>query len=194
MIFSSSSGFICPCPTATRASGTVSCMIISNSARLDIRLLTKNTCPLRLISEVDGILYNFRTERMHFGLYRVTVRRRCLYDTHVTSPSENCNVLGIGVADIVSVSTFTFIWRSFFCRHANFCSSSMISNPKSLNLTDLPISLCVPIKMSTFSRLQICQHFLRLFGTAHMTDNRHVQGNPSVCLKMFCNVGKPIPS
>ncbi len=63
--------------------------------------------------------------------------------------SENCRVLGIGVALIVRVSTFTLSCFSFsLTATPNFCSSSTISNPKSLNFTDLLISLCVPIRIS----------------------------------------------
>ena len=65
--------------------------------------------------------------------------------------SENCRVRGMGVALMVSVSTLVFIWRNFsFVETPNFCSSSMMSSPKSLNFTLLPMSLCVPIRMSIF--------------------------------------------
>ena len=51
--------------------------------------------------------------------------------------SENCKVRGIGVADIVSVSTFVLSLRSFsFVETPNFCSSSMISSPKSCHFTN----------------------------------------------------------
>ena len=63
--------------------------------------------------------------------------------------SENCSVLGMGVADRVSVSTLVFSWRSFsFVATPNFCSSSMISSPRSFHFTDLPMSLWVPTRMS----------------------------------------------
>lgn len=63
--------------------------------------------------------------------------------------SENCNVRGIGVADMVSVSTLVFIWRSFsFTATPNFCSSSIISRPRSFHFTCLPMSLWVPMSMS----------------------------------------------
>ena len=55
---------------------------------------------------------------------------------------ENCNVRGIGVAVSVSVSIFTLIVFSFsFTATPNFCSSSIINKPKSLNIMSLPISL-----------------------------------------------------
>ena len=59
--------------------------------------------------------------------------------------SENWECAGMGVALIVSVSTFTFICFSFSLTETpNFCSSSTMSSPRSLNFTVLPISLCVP--------------------------------------------------
>ena len=58
-------------------------------------------------------------------------------------------------AVIVSVSTFTFMARSFsFVDTPNFCSSSMIRSPRSLNCTCLPISLCVPMMISTLPALR----------------------------------------
>ena len=79
--------------------------------------------------------------------------------------SENCSVRGIGVADIVSVSTLTFIWRSFsFVATPNFCSSSMIRSPRSWNFTDLPISLWVPISMSIFPASRSASTALVCFG------------------------------
>ena len=54
----------------------------------------------------------------------------------------NCKVLGIGVAVRVNVSTLFFSVLSLsFTETPNFCSSSIISSPKSLNVTSLPISL-----------------------------------------------------
>ena len=48
--------------------------------------------------------------------------------------SENCNVLGIGVAVIVSVSILLFSCFSFsLVDTPNFCSSSIINRPRSLN-------------------------------------------------------------
>ena len=65
--------------------------------------------------------------------------------------NENCSVRGMGVAVMVSVSTLVFILRSFsFVETPNFCSSSMISSPRSLNFTVFPMSLCVPIMISIF--------------------------------------------
>ena len=77
--------------------------------------------------------------------------------------NENCKVRGMGVADIVSVSTLVFICRSFSLADTpNFCSSSIMSRPKSLNFTFLPMSFCVPIRMSilpsarSFSKAVVC--------------------------------------
>ena len=56
----------------------------------------------------------------------------------------------MGVAVMVSVSTFTFSWRNFsFVETPNFCSSSMMSSPRSLNFTSLPTMRWVPIRMFT---------------------------------------------
>ena len=63
--------------------------------------------------------------------------------------NENCRVLGIGVALKVSVSIFSlisFILSLIFT--PNFCSSSTINKPKSLNITSLLTNLCVPIMIS----------------------------------------------
>ena len=51
-IFSRSSGFICPWPMATLASGTYFLIRPAISGRLLMRSFTKNTCPLRLISKL----------------------------------------------------------------------------------------------------------------------------------------------
>ena len=57
----------------------------------------------------------------------------------------------MGVAVRVSVSTFTLICVSFsLAATPNFCSSSIISSPRSRNRTDLPSILWVPIRMSIF--------------------------------------------
>ena len=60
------------------------------------------------------------------------------------------SVRGIGVADSVSVSTCAVRSRSFsLWLTPKRCSSSMISNPRSLNVTFLFSSLWVPISRST---------------------------------------------
>ena len=61
----------------------------------------------------------------------------------------NCKVLGMGVAVNVSVSTVVLnVFNLSFIPTPNFCSSSIISKPKSLNLISFPTILCVPIKIS----------------------------------------------
>ena len=53
--------------------------------------------------------------------------------------SENCRVRGIGVAVRVSVSTEALISLSFsFAETPNFCSSSIISSPRSLKSNPVP--------------------------------------------------------
>ena len=78
---------------------------------------------------------------MHLGLDGVALGGGvCITERSRAPISENCKVRGIGVAVMVRVSTLTFIWRSFsFTLTPNFCSSSIISSPKSLNLMLLPI-------------------------------------------------------
>ena len=62
---------------------------------------------------------------------------------------ENCSVLGIGVAVSVRVSTLVCNCFSFsLAETPNFCSSSMMSRPKSLKTMFLPMMLCVPIIIS----------------------------------------------
>ena len=63
----------------------------------------------------------------------------------------NCKVLGIGVAVSVSESTVALICFNFsLAATPNFCSSSIIITPKSLNLTSLLSNACVPMIMSIF--------------------------------------------
>ncbi|MNL62945.1 hypothetical protein D3C87_1870210 [compost metagenome] len=64
--------------------------------------------------------------------------------------NEKWRVRGIGVAVNVSVSTFTRIDFSFsFTVTPNFCSSSIIRRPRSLNFTSLLTKRCVPMIIST---------------------------------------------
>ena len=75
--------------------------------------------------------------------------------------NENCNVLGMGVAVKVSVSTEALnVFNLSFVPTPNFCSSSIISNPRSLNFTSFPTNLWVPIIISVcplanFSKLSL---------------------------------------
>ena len=64
----------------------------------------------------------------------------------------------MGVAVSVSVSTETLIRVSFsLAATPNFCSSSMISSPRSRKTTCLPSILCVPIRMSIFPAARSAQ-------------------------------------
>ena len=148
--FSKSSGFICPCAITTRQSGTCLRMMLANSGRFAMRSFTKYTCPLRLISKLMASAMNAPSNvaisvcmgwRFGGGV-RITLMSRAPIN-------ENCNVRGMGVADMVSVSTLVLSVRSFsLVDTPNFCSSSMISSPKSCHFTVFPISLCVPMMMS----------------------------------------------
>ena len=74
-----------------------------------------------------------------------------MIDKSLAPNNENCKVLGIGVAESVRISTFSFIFFNLSLIFTpNFCSSSIINNPKSLKVTSLPTILCVPIRISTF--------------------------------------------
>ena len=76
----------------------------------------------------------------------------------------NCSVRGMGVAVRVRVSTLARMVLSLsLTATPNFCSSSMISRPRSLNSTRFPTSACVPTKISTcppFSFLRVSVSFL----------------------------------
>jgi hypothetical protein len=65
--------------------------------------------------------------------------------------NENCSVRGIGVAVKVKQSTVAFKVFSFsLCATPNFCSSSIIIKPRSLNFTVFANKPCVPMMISTF--------------------------------------------
>ena len=83
---------------------------------------------------------------------------------------ENCSVRGMGVAVNVKQSTVAFnVFNFSLCATPNFCSSSIIINPRSLNFTSLLTRRCVPMMMSTlpfasFSRVSlICLLDLKRF-------------------------------
>ncbi len=88
MTFSSSSGFICPCPIATRQSGTCFSMSSFSSVSLAIRSQTKYTCPLRLISKLMASAITVTVEGNHLGLDRITVRWRCTHDAHIAGSHQ----------------------------------------------------------------------------------------------------------
>ena len=148
--FSSFSAGILPCPTATRALGHTRVISPWMDIRSSTRLWTKYTWPprassastaSRMISSektCDSVTIGWRLG----GGVEMTDRSR-------EPMSENCSVRGIGVAVRVSVSTLTAICVSFsLAATPNFCSSSMISSPRSRNLICLPSILWVPIRMS----------------------------------------------
>ena len=65
-----------------------------------------------------------------------------MIDKSLAPKSENCNVLGIGVA--VNVKESTFVLNAFslsLILTPNFCSSSTISKPRSLKCTSFPTIL-----------------------------------------------------
>ena len=71
---------------------------------------------------------------------------------------ENCSVRGIGVAVRVRVSTESLsCLRRSFAATPNFCSSSIMSSPRSLNCISLLRSLWVPITISVFPLLRFSE-------------------------------------
>jgi hypothetical protein len=94
--------------------------------------------------------------------------------------SDMFNVLGMGVAVIVSTSTRLRIclMRSL-CATPNRCSSSTTSRPRSLKVTSFDSSRCVPTTTSTFpdatpARASLISCFVRNRLTISM-----VSGNPA---------------
>ena len=70
-------------------------------------------------------------------------------DKSLAPKSENWRVLGIGVAERVRMSTFDLrVFSLSLIFTPNFCSSSIIKSPKSLNFISFPTILCVPINIS----------------------------------------------
>ena len=122
------------------------------SRMFDKRLLTKNTCPPRVTSyEIASLKISSSNEIIsvktgwRFGGGVLIILKS------LAPINENCSVLGIGVAVKVSVSTLTRIVLSLsFTETPNFCSSSIIINPKSLNFTLSATIACVPIRISIF--------------------------------------------
>ena len=72
--------------------------------------------------------------------------------------SDMCSVRGIGVALMVTTSTFFLICFSrSLCFTPKRCSSSTITRPRSLNTTSFESSRCVPIAISTLPAAEILQ-------------------------------------
>ncbi|MNY53333.1 hypothetical protein D3C86_1890790 [compost metagenome] len=82
---------------------------------------------------------------------------------------EKCKVRGIGVA--VNVKESTLARNSFnfsFTETPNFCSSSIIINPKSLNLTSLLTNLCVPMMISILPSANLAKVSLICFAVLNL--------------------------
>ena len=102
----------------------------------------------------------------------IVVSTDCLFgggvfitDKSLAPKSENCKVRGIGVALNVRVSIFSLNSLSLsFMFTPNFCSSSIISKPKSKNFTSFPTILCVPIRISTSALATLSKVSLCSFG------------------------------
>ena len=83
----------------------------------------------------------------------------------LTPAKDMCKVLGIGVAVRVRMSTWLRICLSLsLCITPNRCSSSIITRPRSLNLTSFWTKRCVPIHMSivpsfSASKVFFCSKF-----------------------------------
>ena len=113
-------------------------------------LCTKNTCPPRLTSfimasrirsSLKSIISVWTGRRFGGGVF--------IMERSLAPSSENWRVRGIGVAVSVSVSTSTFNWRRrSFAATPNFCSSSIIKSPRSLNSIFLFRRRWVPIMIS----------------------------------------------
>ena len=124
-----------PWAMATRASGTRRCTRPAISGRFSTRLEMKKVCPPRLISYLmaSRMSSSLKSEssvsmgwRLGGGVW-MTLRSRA-------PMSENCRVRGMGVAVRVRQSTLAFICLSFsLALTPNFCSSSMMRSPRSLN-------------------------------------------------------------
>ena len=148
---SSCASGIWPCATAIRASGTSLAISAATLSIVATRLWTKKTCPSRInsrlmaaaicASEYAPIKVRIGC-RSSGGVASVDISR-----IPVTAISR---VRGIGVALIARTSTLCFSSLSFsLCSTPKRCSSSMMTRPRSLNLTEPAKSRCVPITMST---------------------------------------------
>ena len=142
---------ICPCAVTMRALGQRRRRRFSIRGNISMRLHTANICPLRSISKSIASLIRSSSSRvissvctgyLFCGGVVMMLRSRA-------PRSENCKVRGIGVAVSVSTSMFARILLSrSLTATPNFCSSSMISSPKSCHLMFLLTILCVPMRMS----------------------------------------------
>ena len=142
---------ICPCATATRASGTNSAILAAALLMLDTRLCTKKICPSRnssrrmaaaaCLSDL-GPTHVRMGWRSSGGVASVDISRM-----PVTAISR---VRGMGVALMASTSTlFLSFLRASLCSTPKRCSSSMMTRPRSLNTMLSARMRCVPITTST---------------------------------------------
>ncbi len=148
---SSSRSFICPCPTAMRASGTSRCKRDFTCSMPCTRLCTKNTCPPRpssrkmaclMMASSYCVTYVRIGSRSSGGVSIVLISRAPI--------SAMLSVRGMGVAVIVSTSIAVRNCLSFsFAFTPKRCSSSMMSRPSSLNCTSSCNRRWVPMTIST---------------------------------------------
>ena len=150
MTRSSSRSFSWPWPTTMRASGTSFSSFSRMFWMVSTSLCRKYTCPPRLSSRSTASRMMPSDRR----LTKVLMARRLLGAVAMTEKSRRPSMLiasvrGIGVAVSVSTSTSArMAFRRSFCRTPKRCSSSMMTRPRRLKATSLPISLWVPMTMS----------------------------------------------
>ena len=151
MAFSRSCSPICPWPTTIFASGTRRASSAPIEKIDSTRLCTKYTWPPRASSlrtaRVITAWSNFTTlvwiARRSFGGVS-------MIDMSRMPTSDMFSVRGIGVAVIVSTSTFLRSCLIFsLCATPKRCSSSTTSSPRSRNTTSFDSRRCVPTMMST---------------------------------------------
>ena len=155
---SSSRSFICPCPTATRARGTIRRRWSPIASIVSMRLCTKNTCPPR--SSSRAIASSSRASSN--GSTKVSTGERsrggvCISVRSRSPASDWCSVRGMGVAVSVSTSvcSLSCLSRSL-CFTPKRCSSSTMMSPSSANATSGLSSRWVPMRMSIWRALSRC--------------------------------------
>ena len=139
------------------------------------RLWTKKTCPPRSISRRIA----WRISVSSYSAMVVWIGRRSSGGVSMVLRSRTpvmlmCSVRGIGVAVSVSTSTWlrSCLMRSL-CVTPKRCSSSTTSSPRSLNVTSLDSSRCVPITTSTEPSCKPRQHLVLLRGGAEAAQHLH---------------------
>ena len=105
------------------------------------RIYYTSSVPIKRFSENEEITATAKTARFGGGVLMMLRSRAPI--------SENCRVLGIGVAVSVRVSTeLRSVLSLSLTATPNFCSSSIIMSPRSLNLIRSETMAWVPIKIS----------------------------------------------